>query len=170
MIGPIDISYEQESNFAFISIVIGIDENIEHMYKRLGSKKIHMSTLCIIQQDESLSKIEFDDKNNIAFCVKINKNMKKITNTRKIKQKSIPTGKIYQLQHGQLLYSIQERIEKFPLTHNYELDDIFFRCDSDSKGFVRDVSCTFDPKNIHEIVDTVAWLNKQGRYIKNLLG
>lgn len=104
MIGAMDISYKQESDFAFMSIVIGIDDSMEHMYKRLRSKKIHMSTLSTTQQKEILSKIEFDGKNNIAFCVKINKNMKKITNTRKIKQKRIPTGKIYQLYHSQLLY------------------------------------------------------------------
>lgn len=163
MIGAMDISYDSKFDHAFMAIILGEEESLNRLHKNLGSDKFHMSKLFDIKrQKEIISKIKFDGKNNIAFCIKFNRNIKKISNMKMIKRKKISLGKINRIRHYRLLSSTKEAIISFLIAHNYSIHDIYFQCDSDCRGFLRDVGLHYDDPGIaHQLSDVVAWANRR---------
>ena len=76
LLAGMDVSGNPESgNHVFLAIVICTQTSIQTILKRLGKQTIHMSKIKSRKiQDDIISKLEFDRKGNIAFCIKINKN------------------------------------------------------------------------------------------------
>ena len=162
LVGAMDISYDPKCEHAFMAIVIGKKDSINHLYKNLGFAKIHMSQMANKKkQKDIVSKIKFDGKNSIAFCIKINHNINKIIDMNIIQKKRISRGKIFREHSRLLLFSIRDSLEKFSLMHNCPLTDIPFQCDNDCRGFTKDTGLPYDDPGIaHELSDFVAWNNK----------
>lgn len=79
-----------------------------------------------------------------------------------IKRKKISLGKIYRSYHHRLLASTKKDISSFLIAHNYSIHDINFQCDSDCRGFLRDVGLHYDDLGIaHQLSDVVAWANRR---------
>ena len=170
LVGAMDISYDPSLDHAFMAVVIGKEDSINNLHKNLGLKKIHMSQISKERRNNIISKIKFDGKNNIAFCIKINHNIDKIKNMNIIKKKRIPLGKIYREYYRMLLFSIRDDLEKFSLAHNCPLNTIPFQCDSDCRGFAKDTGLHYDdPGHAHELSDIVAWLNKNHSVVDGIV-
>ena len=165
LIGAMDISYNPKTDSTFLAIVIGKEENLVHLQKSFKLDKVHMGMIKNqAKKDDILSKTKFDGKNSIAFCIKRTQNIEKIKEL--IKPDRIPAVKIYHTYHYQLLSSIRKHIEKFLTENRCSLTDIYFECDSDCRGFIKDVGLhSTPPKKIHDLADIVAWSNAKNNYL-----
>ena len=165
LVGAFDVSgIPKLGNHRYMGIVIGTKPNIKSIIKSMGHKKIHMSNIMTKDHDAIISKLKFDNRQNIAFCIRINRdqiirNVKKLS---KIKHKNISNGKIYRTYDYLLFQELREMILGFLIKHKYGLSDIIFECDSDCIRFVK--SSGLKPTNAgdaHMLADIVAWANNR---------
>ena len=152
-------------NHKYLSIVIGTENSINSLFRKIGYKKIHKKSIRKNkEQKELLEKIIFDNHNNMALCLYINRNpiMNKVKNMRKIKRKRISEIKILRTYHYLLFQSIRDKIELFLTSHNVSITDIVFQCDSDCRNLIRDCGLKYSDEGIaHQISDVVAWANNK---------
>ena len=161
-------------NHVFLAIVICTQTSIQTILKRLGKQTIHMSKIKSRKiQDDIISKLEFDRKGNIAFCIKINKNeiINQIQEMRKIKYKNISRGRITYKFHRILWRLILERIQSFLNIHGCTFDDVSFQCDGDCISFAKDTGLKHvDEDNAHMLSDIVAWANNHNQEPRGTIG
>ncbi len=84
-----DFSGNAGSLDKFIAIVIGTEESISAIFDTLGYDHIHMRNIHSDKQNTIVSRLRFDGKNNIAFCIRIDRNIitNQILTLRRIKKK-----------------------------------------------------------------------------------
>ena len=111
-------------NDKFLAIVIGTDESISSIFKKLGHNHIHMSNFNKKKQSQIISKLSFDSENNIAFCIRIDRYVivNKINQLRKTKQKNISKGRIYYLFNRALFKQLRNPILEFLSKYDYTID------------------------------------------------
>ena len=88
LLAGVDVSGSKSvGNHKFMGIVIGTQESICCIDKNLESKQIHMNALTDKKkQDAILSKLRFNGNENIAFCIRLDKDtiVKKISARKKL--------------------------------------------------------------------------------------
>ena len=89
LVGGMDFSGNADSLDKFIAIVIGTEESISAIFDTVGYDHIHMRNIHNDKQNAIVSKLRFDGKNNIAFCIRIDRSMttNQILTLRRIKKK-----------------------------------------------------------------------------------
>ena len=89
LLAGMDVSGNPKSgNYIFLAIVICTQTDILDIIKHVGKQTIHMFQIKSKKtHDEIISKLRFDCKENIAFCIKINRNeiINKIHEMRRMK-------------------------------------------------------------------------------------
>ena len=71
LVGGMDFSGSDDSYDKFIAIVIGTDTSISAIFDSIGYDHIHMRNMN--HKNAIVSKLKFDGKNNIAFCIRVDK-------------------------------------------------------------------------------------------------
>ena len=168
ILAGIDISGDNiVGNYKFMGIVFGTEEYIRSTVKSLGSNKIHMVKIKDKdRQDEIISKLIFNNKDNISFCVRIDRDViiKKIKKLKIVKGKKITKIQIFRTYHYVLLKQLREKIEKFLINHNFAITDIVFQCDGDCRRFLKDNGLQHaDEGDAYMLSDIVAWANNRGK-------
>ena len=113
--------------------------------------------------DDIKSKLKFDGKNNIAFCIKINKNEIVSRIHARLANKQISIGRVSMAFNHILCIEIKKSISDFLLTYNCMPEDVVYQCDSDCTQIARTgkLRCA-DPDIAHMLADAVAWFNSHG--------
>ena len=166
IIAGMDVSGDQEyGNHKFMAIVIGTRDSVCFTMKCLGNKQIHMVEIRDKKQQERIiSQLKFDGKENIAFCIQIEKNkiIQNILETKRIKQ-NVSKAKIYRAYHYLLLRHVRAQIETFLGKHGNALSDVVFECDMDCVNFAKDAGLKHTQRgDAYVLSDIVAWANNRG--------
>ena len=164
LLAGMDVSGNPKSgNYVFLAIVICTQTDILDIIKRMGDQTIHMSQIKSKKtHDEIISKLRFDSKENIAFCIKINRNkiIDKIHEMRRMKHENVSRGKIIKNFHRILLHLLRERILNFFNMYGCTFDDVAFQCDGDCINLAKDTGLKYvDRCSVHMLADIVAWAN-----------
>lgn len=162
-----DVSGDEEySNYKFLGVVIGTNESIMSLSSHMGSHPEHMSKIPHNEKDSVIEKLEFDSRNRMAICIKLDRNsiVEKIENSRQAKYRKIGKGKILRTYERIVMQEVRKRIEGFVLSHGDSINDITIQCDKDARPFARAGSLQFTQKGAaYRISDYVAWCNNKGR-------
>ena len=168
----VDVSGDPEyGNYKFMGLVIGTNKGIRSIIERLGNNKIHMSTIKNKKdQLKIIRQLNFDNKEIIAFCIRIEKDkvIKKIKEMKK--NKNIGHQKIMRVYNHLLMYHLREKITLFLNKHNYSMSEVIFQCDSDCVNFVKDNNLRHTHAgDAHMLADIVAWGNNRNKEPKGVI-
>ena len=172
LVGGMDFSGNAGSLDKFIAIVIGTKGSISTIFDAMGYDHIHMRNIHGDKQNAIVSKLRFDGKNNIAFCIRIDRNIitNQILTLRRIKKKNIPTEKFFRAYYRTVFQHIAERLRRFTLDHGQRLEDVLFQCDSDCIRFAKDTNLRYVYKgSAYDLSDVVAWCNNRGLEPKGVI-
>lgn len=167
LLAGMDASGDQKSgNQKFMAVVIGTEESIVAMTRRLGSDSIHMNMIRNPRErDEILSKIRFDGRTCIGLCVRLERKLV-LDGTQKRAKKS---PRIYKRRavsaYHQLVWDmVRDPVEGFLRQHGCEIRRLGIQCDADCRDFARDRGWHSRPVgSAHMLADIVAWANNHRR-------
>ena len=151
-----------DDNYQYVGIVIGEKNNVNALYRKMGSPTTHMSGLPKQTKQKIISKLRFDQNHRFAICVKIDRKrvIEEVKNRRISKYKRMSNGKLFAMFEKILFKYLRHDIEKFTLKHHLGLGEIPVECDGDSIAFVKVWgSNSISPQGIHFIADALAWCN-----------
>ncbi len=158
-----DVSGNQkDGNYKFMGIVIGTQENLDSTVKRLKLDRLSaMSTKTTETRKALASQLKFNNRENIAFCILIERDQ--IIKKMRKKKPMMRNAVVLRSYNHSLFKFINDRIIEFARKHNIELSDIVFECDEDCKWFAIDNGLQhIDKKYVHMLSDLVAWSNNKG--------
>ena len=163
-----DASGDQNSgNHKFMAIVIGTEENIAAMARRLGSSNIHMRGIKNPGEREAvLDKVRFDGRDCIGLCMRPEKNrvLEDVRNGMKGSRLRTNKMKAASAYHHLVWSMVHDRVEAFLREHSCEVRSIVFQCDADCRAFAKDMGWKItDAGPAHMLADIVAWANGHGR-------
>lgn len=162
-----DVSGDEAStNYRFLSVVIGTDESILSLSNGMGRYSEHMARLEPAEKEDVISRLNFDKKNRIAFCVTLDRKriVDEIIQSRKAKQRKISKGDILRTYNRVVMREILRRVESFVLSYGISPTDLKIQCDNDSLYFAKAVSLQHERKGAaYRISDYVAWCNNKDR-------
>lgn len=171
LIGGMDVSGTMD-NYKYLGIVIGQKQNLDSLYRKIGSPQRHMSGQRKKQKEKIIKNLEFDQFNRTAFCVKINRKsvINTVKNKRNIKHRRMSGGKLFALFEKTLFKYLTHEIEKFTLQYDLGAKEIIVECDTDSIVFAK----TWGVKHLgvgtaHIISDIVAWCNNKNQNISGVI-
>lgn len=165
LLGGVDVSGRPGiGNYKFMSIVIGTDEKIRTMIKRVGMGLIHMNTIHDKKVREGIiSKLNFDGKECIAFCYRLDLDTT-IRHARSRRTKNIRTDRMFTACYYVIWMHIQDQIKAFLQSHRCDIHNVVFQCDGDSEIFLKTVGLKRAYKGqAHSLSDAVAWANNNGK-------
>ena len=151
-------------NYQYLGIIIAEKNNIDALYKRMGSPTTHMSGLPKQTKQRIISKLQFDQNYRFALCVKIDRKriIQEVKNRRITKYKRMSNGRLFAMFEKALFKYLRHDIENFTLKHHLELGEVPVECDNDSKVFAKVWgSNTISPHATHFIADALAWCNNK---------
>ena len=163
LVGAMDVSGNpKKGNHVFMGLVIGTKENLDAMINNLQLNKLSASTVKQNKTRSDLaSKIRFNGKENIGFCIRLDR--REIISDVKEKTDS-KYAVIYQRYNRLLLKFMREKINEFLIMHKAELSKVGFQCDADCNGFISDNNlCSRNQEFVHTLADLVAWSNNRGK-------
>lgn len=160
-----DVSGDQYSgNHKFLAVVIGTEEKINAIVKNLGNNKTHMSMIKSKSiKDRIISKVIFDGRESIAFCIRID--MRHILESVKSKRtvhRRTGQNRIYRIYYKTVIFLIRTYIENFLVNHHCAISEIPFQCGDDCKSMIKYNGVNHDrPGSAHDLADIVAWANNR---------
>ena len=166
MIAGMDVSGNPESgNHKFMAIVMGTEERIASLVKRLGTDTIHMNTIRDKEEKSRLiKKLAFDHTECIAFCIRLERDRVLDRIYRKRKRRHVDDMKLLRTYHYLLWRTLRTRAEKFLHQHGCGIDDVVFQCDGDCRNFAKDLGWHHGAaSSAHMLADIVAWANAHGQ-------
>ena len=145
----------EEGNHKFMSIVLITEDHLRSIINYTGLKQIPIGALKQSKVRDALSsKLEFNRKESVVFCLKIERN-KTIAKIKKMidkkHKKTTSHRRIYQKYDYSLFRNMRDEIIDFGKKHNYELSEITFQCDDDCQSFLKQngLRCnTIEQKNL----------------------
>ena len=167
MLAGMDVSGDPESgNHKFMAIVIGTNESIKALDRRLGPEQVHMSRIISRSAKYAIiNKVDFDGINRMGLCICLEKNrtFSSLRDRLKCENNPVTNKKMYRTYHALMWNLIRDRVEQFLRQHNFEVHRLAFQCDDDCKFFVRDQGwgCA-SPGSAHGLADVLAWANRRG--------
>ena len=172
LVGGMDFSGNSDSYDKFIAIVIGTNKSISAIFDSIGYDHIHMRNMNPKEKNAIVSKLRFDGKNNIAFCIRVDKNRitSQIQNLSRVKKKNTSNEKIFYAYNLAVSKYIIERLQRFVLDHGQSLEDVIFQCDGDCIRFAKDINLKYSYKgSAYDLSDIVAWCNNRGLEPKGVI-
>ena len=153
-------------NHKFVAIIIGTEERIASLVRRLGNRAIHMNMIRNQkEQNRIIESLIFDRTECVAFCIRLERKkiLEKISHTRR-RNRSFNNRKLLHTYHYLVCRAIRGHIEKFLHQHGCGIDDVVFQCDGDCRDLAKDVGWRYgDAGSAHMLADIVAWANSHGR-------
>ena len=166
MLAGMDASGDCESgNNKFMAIVIGTDERVDAMARRLGPRPIHMRRINGRDAKNAIvDKAEFDRQNLMGICLRLEKR-RTFSRLQKRSQHSFKNKKKMSRTYNALLWRLlRDPVEQFLQLHGCGAHQLVFQCDYDCRDFVNDRGWRrADPGPAHELADVLAWGNSHRR-------
>ncbi len=166
LVAAMDLSGDKDNEDAYVGIVIGVKENIDAMIRHLDLQKFSGSGgKSSITRKKLVKQLDFNNRENIAFCIKIDRHRitNKIKESMKRKHPYVDTTRVSIAFNQHLLRLIGNKILPFVRKHGGDLSNVVFECDSDCRYFLKDNGLRHDgPKYVHILADIIAWANNRG--------
>jgi len=154
-------------NHKFVAIVIGTEEQIAYLVRRLENKVIHMNMIrSKKEQNRIIKKLTFNRTDCIAFCIRLERKaiLEKIRHARQQKGRYVDDMKLLRTYHYLVWREIRDRVEEFLHQHGCGIDEVVFQCDGDCRDFAKDLGWHHAAAgSAHMLADIVAWANSHGR-------
>ncbi len=154
-------------NHKFVAIIIGTEERIASLIRRLGNRAIHMHMIrSKKEQDRIIEELCFDHTECIAFCIRLERKQifEKLYRGKLKKSRYIQNTTILRTYHYLVWRDIRDHVEKFLHQHGYGIGDVVFQCDGDCRDFAKDMGWHHEAAgSAHMLADIVAWANAHGR-------
>lgn len=168
MLAGIDVSGDPASgNHKFMAIVIGTDESISALTRRLGPEPVHMNMIrSRYAKDSIINKVSFDGRNRIGLCIRLEKKhiVLKIRDRLKHRRGFANKKKLFRAYNALVWRMVRDPVEKFLRLHDYEIHKLYFQCDIDCSDFVHDQGWrSTKPGSAHALADVLAWGNSHGK-------
>ena len=167
MLAGMDVSGDPESgNHKFMAIVIGTNESIKALARRLGPEQGHMSRITGRSAKYAiLDKVDFDEINRMGLCLRLEKShiFSNLRDQLRQESSSVANRKMYRAYHALIWSLTRDHVEQFLRQHDFEAHRLIFQCDHDCVSFVRDQGwgCA-SPGSVHGLADVLAWANRRG--------
>lgn len=166
MLAGMDASGDQQSgNQKFMAVVIGTEEGIAAMTRRLGTDSIHMNMIKNQKdRNEIIGRVRFDGGACIGLCLRLEKKLVLEEAQRRAK-KGLRANKrrVASVYHRLVWEGMRDPVERFLRQHGCEARSVGFHCDADCRDFVRDRGwCARPAGSAHMLADIVAWANGHG--------
>ena len=167
IVAGMDVSGNPESgNYEFMSIVIGREESLSSLVRRLGTESIYMNRIRDKKRKNNIiATLEFDRTECMALCIRLERNrvLGEFVYDRK-EYKRVQNAKRLRAYHYLLWRAVRVYIEEFLHQHRCGVSDVVFQCDGDCKDFAKDVGLQRAVKgSAHMLADIVAWANAHGK-------
>lgn len=155
-------------NGRYISIVIGVPNDIKNMYARLGCDDIHMRKMCKREKQKIKSNFRVVGDVFVA-CLEVNKASS--VNMVYDRIRGSKHKRFVENQYDTLFRDKLKQIcHNFISNHNSNFDGLVFEIDKDlRKAFNHLKIQNKDPDIVHEIADIVANSNASKRNLKNVV-
>lgn len=155
-----------------IALVIGIEEDINSLYNKIGLPEIHMSELEETVRNQVIEKLDFKGKNILVFSLMVEKikTVHKIHEYKKRQDPLFPVNVIFQHFDSSLLDEIKDRIEKITYRHGVGIRDLPVECENDMSNTVRTWRMQKKPMGkAYELSDAIAWCCNNDKRIKGII-
>ena len=167
MLAGMDVSGNPESgNHKFMAIVMGKEERIDSLVRRLGTDTIHMNKIQSRKEKTNLiEKLTFDHTECIAFCIRLERNriFEKVYKSRQMKNR-YSNSKLLRAFHYLVWRALRNYAEKFLHQHSCGVDEVVFQCDGDCRDFAKDLGWRHGHEgSAYMLADIVAWANAHGQ-------
>lgn len=131
----------ESGNHKFMAIVIGTDESIGGLARRIGPKPVHMSS--IRSRDtkrDIIGKVTFDGRNLMGLCIRLEKKrtFAKLAGGPKQRRRFASNKKLSRTYHSLMWNQLSDHVGLFLSSHNCEAHRLDFQCDFDCRDFVND--------------------------------
>ena len=168
IVAGMDVSGNPESgNHKFMAIVIGTDESIRALTKRLGPELVHMNRVRGRDAKNAvIDAVTFDGRNRMGLCIRLEKKrtFSRIQGAMKREREFASSKKLSRAYHALMRNHLREPLEQFLRQHNCEAHRLDFQCDYDCSRFVDDCGWRRSrPGSAHALADILAWSNNRGR-------
>lgn len=168
MLAGMDVSGNPESgNHKFMAIVVGTEEGIAGLARRIGPGPVHMSTIRSRDvKNAIIDNISFDGSNTMGLCLHLEKKrtFAKLRGQPKRKRRFVSNKKLSRTYNSLMWNQLRDHVEPFLQIHNFELHRLYIQCDIDCKDFVNDRGLRrASPGPAYMLADILAWANSHGR-------
>lgn len=166
-----DVSGKMD-NYQYLGVILGEKNNLEALYRRMGSPTIHMSGLEKGKQQKIIQQMIFDQNHRIAICVRIDRKLviQEVENRRIAKYRRMPKGKLFAMFEEILFKYLRHQIEKYTLKHHMAAENIPVECDDDSLVFAKAWRTrSIQPAGAHFIADVLAWCNTKNITLNSVI-
>lgn len=155
-----------------VAIVVGTEESVNKIHRKIGVAKIHMSHLSDSKKQKVFRELKFNDDDLLGLCLNVERQKTIDCIIDNVRQAPINKEKSRIHRHfDHLLWrAIRDKVESFAYLRHYEIEDIVMQCDSDmiKTGENWKMKTAIEGK-AHEIADAVAWCNERNKPIKHCL-
>lgn len=150
----------------YIGFVLGTEEGINRVYRRIGIDHIHMNRMQDSKRNKIVDRLRFDH-DVVGMCVYVERQKAIDSVLRDGSTCARPKRKVYSHFRYLLWKHMRDTIVPFAARHRCEVRDIEAQCDSD----MRDTVLAWGMKAVagsraYELADVIAWCNGHGRAIK----
>ena len=168
MLAGMDVSGNPESgNHKFMAIVIGTNEGIAGLARRIGPDPVHMSTIRSRDAKSAIiDKVSFDGRNTMGLCLRLEKKrtFARLRSHPKQRRRFVSNKKLSRTYNGLMWNQLRDHVEPFLWSHNFELHRLCVQCDIDCRDFVNDRGLhRASPGPAYMLADVLAWGNSHGR-------
>ncbi len=168
MLAGMDVSGNPESgNHKFMAIVVGTEEGITGLARRIGPRPVHMSTIRSRDAKNAIiNKVSFDGRNTMGLCIHLEKKRTFARLLERLRQDHrFANNKKLSRTYNALMWNLaRDPVDRFLQLHSFEVHRLYFQCDYDCMGFVRDRGWRRAvPGPAHVLADVLAWANSHGR-------
>lgn len=129
-----------------------------------SSNPEHMSR--ISDKEQVVRKLNFDSKNRIAFCVKLDRKkiVDEVKSSRQARRRGIRNSDILRTYERVVMQQIRKKIENFVISHKTSITNIIIQCDKDAEYFAKAGDLHHVRKGVaYRLSDYVAWCNNRDR-------
>ena len=163
----VDISGNQKvGNYRYLGWLVVTDDLVKKIMNEVDNytKQIRMTDFQKLQR-YVLPRINFDDRDILAFCIEIDRDpiLTRLSNMSRIKHKHISRKKIIRTYNNILFHKIREPTLNFLAAHGKSFSDVAFECDSDCRDFLKQNGLRYaDAGQVHHLADLIAFANNRG--------
>jgi hypothetical protein len=166
LIGAADTS----SNWEYVSIIIGVTDDIKRIYKKLDCQGIHMSDLSKKDKNKIIKKLEIKGE-VFATCLQVGRfEIVNEINKRISRQTRMARRKYIQDQFDYVFIDkIKGIYREFLNRHSIIINNIIFEIDKDLRNSFSHIGLKYkDPDFTHQIADIIAYCNTKNKTISHL--
>jgi len=149
-------------NCTFMVLVIGEQNYIQKIHKKIGVQKIHMAVLPKKLQAKVIKNLSFDNILIKGFCIYVDRDetINFIMRHKKLKGKYRSKRALTSYFDKKLRVEVREIINQFAIKNGTTFSSLIVQCDGDTEEIIKTWGLkTVVKDKAHELSDALAWCN-----------